>query len=298
VSGALGRLPRDPDRPVLKLGRYLTGHAPAFPSTANYLLRVPEWSPYGNFQFGTCGPASVAHQRAQVAEYLTDHGFPPTDTDVFRLYQLLNPGFDPATGADDNGVVMADLLSALLKNGIAGQKPLAYAAVDPDSFEEVHAAIALFGSVLCGLDLDAAQDEQFATGQPWDYVRRSRAWGGHAVMAGAYTGMVERGQPDISVITWGQVQPCTDEFFARQLDEAWVVIWPELLGQRVFLDGVDLDALAYDYEALTDTPFPSLPAPPAPPPPPAPSEDDLFAADLAAFVERAQAWLDRQEGTR
>lgn len=289
MARSLGRRPHDPARPVLRLSSYLA-EAPTYPQAADYLSRIPAWDDYMNGQFGVCGPASVSHQRSQVSSYLTGRVHVPTHAEAFALYTLLNPDFDPATGAGDNGVVMADMLSALLREGIGGVRPLAYAAVDPDSFEEVHAAIALFGSVLCGLDLDIAQDEQFDAGAPWDYARRSRSWGGHAVMAGAYTGQTELGTTDISVVTWGQVQACTDEFFARQLAEAWVVIWPEALGNRQFLDGVDLARLAADYEQLTGRPFPSLTPPTAPPAPDAPGE---FEAALATFVAAAQRWLER-----
>jgi hypothetical protein len=303
----LGRLPHDPDRPVLRLSRYLTRQVPAHPVFADYLAQVPDWDVYGNDRFGTCGPAAVANQRKQVTHFLTQQEVSPTLDEVFDLYRRSgNPGFDQRTGVGDNGVVMADMLSALLSGGIGGAKPLAYAAVDVTNPDEVRAAVALFGSVLIGVDLDVAQETQTDEGLAWDYVRRSAEWGGHALLVGAYTSQTGRGIVDLSGISWGERVGMTDEFCGRQLQEAWVVVWPEMLGTTEFEQGVDLSALAADYEALTGRPFPSLPAPepepmplptPAPTPSPVPTPDEQFRAELSAFVASAQAWLGgTQEG--
>lgn len=312
----LGRRPHDPQRPVLRLSRYLTGHVPNHPVFADYLTQVTDWGLYENDRFGDCGPVAVANQRKQVTYYLTGAEASPTQDDVFDLYRRSgNPEFDPATGVGDSGVVLADMLSALLAGGIGGVRPLAYAAVDVQNPEEVRAAIGLFGSVIFGVDLDVAQEHQTEAGAPWDYVRRSQEWGGHAVLAGAYTSDAGHGAVDVSVISWGERVGTTDAFCGRQLQEAYVVIWPEVLGTSEFEAGVDLGALAADYEALTGRPFPSLqpPAPepvpePAPEPEPTPEPtpvpvdptpvpadpDAAFRGQVADFVAAAQLWLAGQ----
>lgn len=304
----LGRLPHDPLRPVLQLGRYLAATTPAHPVTADYLAGVADWGMYDNDKFGVCGPTSLANQRKQVSAYLDQSEQSPTQDDVFDLYRRSgNPNFNPATGADDNGVVLADMLSAAVSGGLGGQKPLAYAAVNVEDIDELRAAIALFGSVIGGVTLDVAQDQQTDAHQPWDYVRRSREWGGHAVLIGAYTSQARAATVDLSVISWAEVIGTTDDFIARQLDEAYVVLWPEVLGSTEFEAGVDLSALAADYEALTGRPFPAIPdTPPAPPAPPVsppvappvapPASDAAFRAQLATFVGQAQAYLGATEG--
>lgn len=304
---ALGRRPHDPQRPVLKLADYLTGEIPSHPGFADYLANVPAWGLYGNNRYGDCGPAAVANQRRQVSQYLGGDMNAPTVEDVFDLYRRAgNPNFDPATGTGDNGVVLADLLTACVTGGIGGVKALGYAAVDVTDPDEVRAAIALFGSLLFGVDLDVAQRAQTDAHTPWDYVRRSSDWGGHCVLAGAYTSSTAAGTVDISVISWAERIGTTDAFCGRQLAEAYVVIWPELLGTTEFDAGVDLAALARDYQALTGRPFPHPPTPPAPPTPappvgppsphPRPRPDTAFRAQLATFVEQAQAWLAAGDG--
>lgn len=302
---ALGRLPHNPDRPTLMLKDYLTGATPVYPPFADYLAEVTEWGQYGNDRFGTCGPAAVANQRRQVTRYLTTSESVPTDEDVFDLYRRSgNPGFDTSSGAGDGGIVLADMLSELLRGGIAGTKALAYAQVDAQSPDEVRAAIALFGSVLFGMDLDVAQREQTQAGQPWDYVRRSEHWGGHAALAGAYTSDAGDKHVDVSVVSWRRVIGTTDAFAGRQLQECYVVFWPELLGTTEFEAGVDVAALKADYTRLTGRPFPepTPPAVPVPAPEPAPAlppaapvsvdPDQAFRDAMRTFVAAAGVWLE------
>jgi hypothetical protein len=142
-----------------------------------------------------------------------------------------------------------------------------------------------------------------------DKIRRLRLENEFLEKAAARAASV-RGMVDLSGISWGERVGMTDEFCGRQLEEACVVIWPEMLGTTEFEHGVDLSALAADYEALTGRPSPSLPTPdpepvpvptpvpapvpvptPGPTPRPVPTSDEQFRADLSAFVASAQAWL-------
>src|SRR6185295_14375671 len=103
-------------------------------------------------------PVSVANSLKLIT--LTGDGteISVTQNDVFDLYRRSgNPNFDPETGKDDNGVDMQTMLEALLKGGIGGRTPLAFAKVDAHNLDEVRAAIAYFGCVLFGVDLQVAQ---------------------------------------------------------------------------------------------------------------------------------------------
>lgn len=246
----LGRLPPLPDRPRLRLGTYLTA-LPSAPSSADHLAKVPRWILGGNDRYSDCGPVSAANDRLLVTTYLTGRPQVVTQADIFDLYRRSgNPGFDPATGDDDNGVVLQVMLEALLEGGIGGVKPVAFAAVDHTNLDEMRAAVAIFGSLLLGVNLDVAQQRQTT----WDY-KTSAQWGGHAVMCGRYSENPDR----TGVVTWGSVTDATDAFLSHQLDEAWVVIWPEHLGTRAFEEGLTLSALKSDFLALTGRPM--LPQP-------------------------------------
>lgn len=296
----LGRRPPT-NAPALMLGDVLTGAPlPVPPATVDH-FRELEFGLYQNDVFGDCGPTSVANLIRLVTGGLLHEEVKPALHDVLDLYRRSgNPNFtgDPNNPGDDNGVVMQDMLSELLHNGIgdgAGGtlKPVAYAKLDVANDDELNTAVTIFGGVLWGVDLKVAQQKQTdATPPQWDYRRASAEWGGHAILAGAF----ELG--DLSdVITWGQRVQTTAAFRQHQLEEAWVVVWPWHLEHPGFLYGVDLDALADAYETLTGRPLP-LPEPPPTPPPtpdpdpaPPPEPEHGIGEDVGEFLAALFAWL-------
>jgi hypothetical protein len=284
----LGLQPPDHSREALLLEDYLTGVVPAHPTNIDYLAGV-EFGLYGNDRWGVCGPVSVANSRREVTVRLTGRMAAPSQNDVFDLYRRSgNPNFNPSTRADDNGVNMQTMLQALVAGGIGGVKPLGFAKVT-GSIDVLKAAVSIFGFLLMGVDLQTAQQNQTNQGV-WDYAP-SPAWGGHAILGGKYGNSPE----GISVITWAQLVRMTDAFMANQLSEAWVVLWPEHLGDHQFLSGVDVAALAQDYQDLTGRPFPAQ-IPPRPTPTPAPVGPGLVTIDVAAKkIIYPSGWTATQE---
>lgn len=271
---------RPPKRAArLELHRFLNpelGAIPPHPAAADHLGLVRTWGLYGNDRYGDCGPVSVANYIRLVSTYLTGVEVDVPLDAVFDLYRRSgNPDFNPDTGAGDNGVDMQTMLEAMYHGGIAGIKPVAFAAVNPTDPEVLRAAISIFGAVLFGSVLDTAQETQFESGHAWDYLEGSPLWGGHATLVGQYT--PPNGFSDFSLVTWGQVQHATDRFVIRQNQEAWVVIMKDHFGTRAFQEGIDVNALAEDYKALTGH---SLPFRPSPDPTPAPDPDPDLAADM------------------
>jgi hypothetical protein len=291
------RLGRRPPKlaPALYLGNFWTGAIPAHPASADHFAEIADWGMYANDAFGDCGPVSVANQRKLVTRYLTGAEQSVSQEDVFDLYRRSgNPDFDPATGVGDNGVDLQTMCEALVGGGIAGTKALAFAKVDVASIDEVRAAIGIFGSVLFGVHLEVAQQGQTNQGL-WDSVDGSAVWGGHAVLGGKYAGQLT---DDVSVITWASVVEMTQSFEERQVEEAWVVVWPEHLGSRTFQDSISLAVLAADYKELTGRDFPvPPPVPPVPAPDPKPGSDPLheLAAVLRQFILGIEGWL-KQHG--
>lgn len=287
---ALGKRPPK-NAPALRLGAYLTGTVPAHPPMADHFALMTSWILGANDQFGTCGPTSVANHLLLTTRYLAGTPIWATTSAVFDLYRRSgNPDFDPATGAGDNGVDMQTMLEALLAGGIAGHTPLAFAKVDHTSLDEVRAAEYLFGGVLFGATLDQAQQHQTTSGL-WDYSP-SPVWGGHAFLSGRYTDPAGTAQDRTGNITWAQVVDATDAFLDQQVDEAWVIVWPELTGSIQFALGVDMAALAADYQALTGRPFPApVPGPqPGPTPSPVPGPGRVSDAADQALADAEAAW--------
>jgi hypothetical protein len=263
----LGRRPPK-DAPALRLRAFLTGIVPAHPTTVDHFGQVKRWFLGRNNEFGTCGPTSDANYIKLVFRYLLGEDVTVTDDAILDLYRRSgNPHFNPATGEDDNGVIMQTMLEAMLAGGIEvvradgtreTVKPVAFAQVDVANLDEVRAAVAIFGGVLFGVDLEVAQQAQTDAQPPlWDY-QHSGEWGGHAILAGLYTSASS--SSDISVVTWAEVVGTTDAFCREQLEEAWVVVLPQHLANPAFQQGIDLAALRMAYQQLTGRPLP-IPAP-------------------------------------
>ena len=302
----LGRRPTDRRRLANTVRLRLTGAVPAHPANVDHFTGVPLWMLGGNDQFGTCGPTSIANYLVLLYWFLKGEAITVTDDAVFDLYRRSgNPGFDPTTDADDNGVDMTVMLSALVKGGIEIThadgtteliKPLCYASV-PTALDDLKAVTSIFGGVILAVDLDVAQQAQTDAHPPlWDYVKGSGVWGGHAIVGGLYTGNATAHAEDEAVISWQMNVGTTDAFVAKQLSEAYAVVFPVLWDSPDFQAGVDAAALAADYTAITGQPFPEpvppSPAPPGPVPPPAPAGD---AADLAfAHDPRVEHWADHE----
>jgi hypothetical protein len=255
----------------LRLTNLLTGTVPVHPVAVDHYSKVNAWGMLGNDNYGDCGPAMVEHDRMLISKYLANTTLGGSLTDTLDLYTRSgNPRFP----TDDNGVVIADMLAEVHANGIgpvgSRVKSVAYAQVNIADLDEVRAAVAIFGSVHLGVDLQTAQQTQTDAGGPWDYSL-TQEWGGHAILAGYYTSDTTAGHPDLSVITWGKPMGVTDAFWRHQTREAWVVIWPEHLGTAEFLAGVDQSALIADYAQVTGGKVLPVPPPaPKPVPPPAP----------------------------
>jgi hypothetical protein len=273
----LGRVARV-ERRALSFDSLLTGVVPEHPKLANNFTNVADFDMYGNDEFGVCGPAAVANQRKQVTKYLGDSEKSPGLSDVFDLYRRSgNPNFDPSTDADDNGVEMQTMCDALMAEGIAGVKPVAFGQISPSNFEAIRAAIAVFGSVLWGVDLKIAQQRQTDQGL-WDY-RNSAEWGGHCVLGGGYTSVASR---DFKIETWAELVDVTDSFVTHQLEEVWVLVWPEHLKTKEFQEGVDVAALASSFKQLTGKDLP-VPTPP-PVTPPSSDADTVLAQAMHAWL--------------
>ena len=257
--------------PALELGRFLTGVVPAHPAAADHFADTT-FGLYENDRFGDCGPVSVANLIRLVSRALTGTEIQVPQDAVFDLYRRSgNPTFDPATGEGDDGVDLQTMLEALLAGGIGGFTPLAFAKLDPSDSAQLNAAVSIFGGVLWGVQLQKAQQAQTDEKPPvWDY-KKTPIWGGHAVLQGRY----DEAAGTADVISWALDVETTAEFDQRQLQEAWVVVWPWNIAHPAFQAGIDLAGLSAAYQELTGRQLviPGVQPVPAPDPSPAPSGD-------------------------
>lgn len=282
---------------AVQLSRSLTGVVPTHPAAVDQLGRLNGgWEMLGNDKAGDCVAVTWANVRRLVTAVCGGTEHYPTQDQVWEVYKTQNPRFDPSGGADtngpgssaDGGMVIQTLLEYLVSHGGPdGVKALGFASVNVANAEEVKAAIAIFGYVWTGINVLDVNQTEFEDGKPWDYVRSSPVDGGHSVITGGY-GAPAAGPlgGDERFITWAAETSFTDAFWRKEVEEAWVVIWPEHLTHPVFQAAIDLAAFAADYTAITGKPFPAV-VPPAPAPTPTPSPASADQALAAA----ARTWL-------
>jgi len=308
----LGRRHTDKTRPLVALD--LTGVVPDHPATADHLSAVPTWNGDTNFNYGTCGPCDCANSIIACYKYLLGQDISVSDDAIFNLYRRSgNPNFDPATDADDNGVDMTVMLSALVKGGITIThpgggtelvKPYLFGTVplDVPSFQ---ATTAIMGGVTMASTLDVAQQNQTGNGN-WDYVAGSGVWGGHATYGGLY--LPQAGAHDLlaKLVTWQQPQGFTTGFYAHQVEQLFVIIWPPLWDHPAFQAGYDQPAMVAAFEAITHRKWtgpPPVPAPTPPPPGPLPAPhpddeaDTAFAKVLLTQNTAGVPWVGQRHGS-
>jgi hypothetical protein len=258
MSYKYGRRPPK-NAPALKFGSFASSAALSYPPDEDYLAGLDGgWQMLGNDVAGDCNAVTWANLRRLVTATLTKEDY-PSQAQVWQFYQTQNPKFDPAGSSTTNGPGSADDQGMDIQTGLEylhasggpdGVKAVAFARVDHTSMAEVKAALAIFGGLWLGIQVLDANQQQFAEGKTWTDVAGSPIDGGHAILGGGY-------KTDVRFITWAKETRFGQSFWngvvqgAPLVEEAWVVIWPELLGTTGFEQGVDQARLASDYQALT-----------------------------------------------
>lgn len=233
---------------------------PSHPISEDYLSSLTHWQMLGNDIYGDCAAVSWANSRRFISTLLNKEEYPDLN-EVLQLYQTQNPDFPN----DDNGMDMQTMLEYLNKSGGPdGVKLVAFASVNTSNLDEVKAALYIFGGILLGIEVQNANQTDFDNGVVWDYHSGQPVEGGHAVLAGGYLGKFNS---DVRFITWGAETGMTDSYWENLVDnsngEAWILIWPENLGTKQFVEGIDMATLALDYQVITGK---VLPVPPTPTP--------------------------------
>lgn len=240
--------------PALRLAPLLTGVLPSPPSQVDYGTGFTAWQMLGNDVAGDCVAVTWANQRALVTTALAQKTDYPSQPEVWTLYQTQNPTFDPNGTPSTNGPGSPadggmDIQSALeyLTNtgGPDGVKAAAFAKVDYTNENELRSAHAIFGQVWYGVNVLAVNQTEFSGGQAWDYVAGSPLDGGHSITGVGYD------PSNYRFVTWAQETEWTEAFRAHQVEEAWVVVWPEHLGSTQFEQGINVQQLAADYQEIT-----------------------------------------------
>jgi hypothetical protein len=244
----LGKLPPKYNRMTLTLGNYVRdGIIIAKPAKLWREFKVPEseWGMYGNDTAGDCTCASKAHQMMLMTAH-TGTMFVPDPQEVMNAYIALT-GYDPATGSNDTGCAMTDVLEYWKNTGIAGHKIQGWAQIDQTNIGEVKIAMYLFGAVDIGVQFPNSAMDQFNAGEAWSVLADDGGIdGGHDVPLFGY------GAEGDSCVTWGKRQEMTWEWFSKYCDEAYAVITEDWINQATSIapSGFDIATLTADLAKL------------------------------------------------
>jgi hypothetical protein len=245
----LGKRPARANAIKLKLGNYLTGAAlPPLPAVFGHEDRIASWPMLANDRYADCVWAGAAHETMLlVAEGGATVAF--TAAAVLADYAAAT-GFVAGDPATDNGTDMQAAASYRRNTGIVDAHGMrhqiaAYLALEPGNVTHLYLAAFLFGAVGIGLALPASALDQSTQSRTWEVVGGSPPVGGH------YVPLIGRRADGLLVtVSWGALQPMTEEFFAAFCDEAVAYVSTECLINKKSPEGFDYAALISDLNAL------------------------------------------------
>jgi hypothetical protein len=171
---------------------------------------------------GDCAEAAVANK---IIEDALDTGLPQpkiTCATVIGWYSSQS-GYDPVTGANDNGSDLQSVLEAW-QTGFAdttgtNHQILEWMTIEPGNWDHMLEVDYLLEAVYPGYVITQANEDAFSQGKPWDYVPGSPELGGHCPLV-----VGKPSAPQGGLLTWTRLVPFTQAFHVNQNDEAHGVV--------------------------------------------------------------------------
>jgi hypothetical protein len=246
----LGKNPVRHDPRTLLLASYISAKLPKPPEQFDLTKKVSQWGMMENDQIGDCTCAAAGHLLMLWTANAGDE-FVPTDQQIVAAYSAVT-GYNPATGANDNGAQEIDVLNYWRQTGIANHKIGAYMALEPSNHGHILDSVYIFQGCYIGLQLPKSAQAQTENHQPWSVPPggavgdgKAGSWGGHAVPVVAYD------QRSLTVVTWGALQTMTWGFWAAYCEEAYAILSLDYLtGAKKTPNGFDLQQLQADLADL------------------------------------------------
>lgn len=245
----LGKLAPKFHPKTLQLKKYLTGELPAPASKVFREYKVPEVAKqlFGNDKYGDCTCAGAANLLILMTCH-TGSVVIPTLQNVLDLYTAVT-GFDQATGANDNGAAMTDVLEYLRTVGLCDHKILAWAQIDHNDTEHRKIACDLFGGTYVGVKLPQSAQNQFIENKQcdWEVINNSSIEGGHCIIRPGY------GSRGDDYVTWGNWEvKASTEWSSTYVEEEYIVVTEDWIDSatKKTPGGIDLNTLLSDLKLL------------------------------------------------
>lgn len=230
--GMYGYLPRDFSKPTPELESYLTGAdpLPLSPGFVDRESKVDSWPMYKNDTIGDCTVAAMLHAISSMTAYsgVAPGGAMFTDDEAVKIYSAVS-GYNPVTGANDNGATLASVCQYMMKTGAVDMqgrvhKLAAWAEINSYNDLKLLKRVAnAFGSVYLAINCPYSALTQFNEGKPWTYDPSSGIDGGHCIPL-QYSAVNTGTFDDETVITWGAEQKMNEEFANNLLVESVAIV--------------------------------------------------------------------------
>lgn len=245
----LGKKPIKVDPRTLQFAKYVTAALPPSPAYLDLTGKVKTWGMMKNDTIGDCTIAEAGHQEEVWTSQAKGKEYKPTDKSIIKAYSAIS-GFDPITGANDNGCALLDVLKYWKKYGIgsSSHKILAYAQLDPKNHAHVMASVYLFGGVYAGVQLPISAQNQIVwdvpPGGPTGHGAPG-SWGGHGVPLVGYANL-------LTTVTWGELKAMTWPFWDTYFDEAYAVLSQDWMEKNnISPEGFNLQQLLADVKLIS-----------------------------------------------
>jgi hypothetical protein len=239
------------DPRTLLLASYVTPSLPTPPASFDISSKVTAWGMMDNDQIGDCTCAAAGHLIMEWTANAGKKAATPTDKQIVAAYSAIT-GYNPVTGANDNGANELDVLNYWRQTGIAGHKIDAYMALEPSNHNHIMDSVYIFEGCYIGVQLPISAQAQTQNHQPWSVPPggptgdgKPGSWGGHAIPVVAYDA---RG---VTVVTWGALQVMTWTFWEAYCDEAYSILSKDYLnGKKQAPQGFSMNELQQDLADL------------------------------------------------
>jgi hypothetical protein len=239
------------DPRALLMASYVAPSLPPPPPSADLTTKVSAWGMMENDQIGDCTCAAAGHLLMEWTANAGKKMVTPSDKQIVAAYSAIT-GYNPTTGANDNGAVEVDVLNYWRQTGIAGHKIGAFVSLERSNHNHIMDAVYIFQGCYIGMQLPISAQAQVQNHQPWSVPPggptgdgKPGSWGGHAVPAVAYDA---RG---VTVVTWGALQMMTWSFWEVYCDEAYAILSKDYLtGKKTTPHGFSVAQLNADLHDL------------------------------------------------
>jgi hypothetical protein len=219
-------VPKPPDK-LSQLDRVYTTHENSDPTSLFPML--------GNDTVGDCTIAAYAHADT-VYEGMVGKKKIMSEELCVKIYMHL-------TGGIDSGLSMMSVMEYVRRNTVMGDKILAYVSINPHNHTHVKQAIAMFGGLYTGFQVQENCIEDFKARKMWEPGELMNA--GHAIFVPEYN------EDGVNCLTWGNTQWGSWKWWDECVDETFVLVVPEAKDPK-FTPGFDFEKLQVDLVSIAD----------------------------------------------